>query len=72
MVLCKDLCEDFRKLEINIVTRRNKPMLCAMEGQPILVEKIRIAQGTDWQLGKIKEEALGGKALGFIIHGDST
>ena len=47
MALTKDLCEAFHKLEINVLTRGNKPVLCTLEVQPTLVEEIRAAQATD-------------------------
>ena len=37
LVLPKDLREDFRKLEINVVTHRNKPMLYTIKIQLTLM-----------------------------------
>jgi len=47
-------------------------MLYAIEIQPTLIGKIRVAQSTDPQLQRIKEEVLIGKVAGFIIHECST
>ena len=40
LALLRDLCEDFKKLEINVVTRRDKPILHAVEAQPTFSEEI--------------------------------
>jgi len=70
LVLSSDLCEEFWKLELNVITPGTKSMLYAMETQPTLREKIQIAQAMDPQLEQIKEEILVGKVLGFVIHED--
>ena len=72
LALPKNLCEDFRRLEINVAIRRDKPIICAMEVQLALIKKMQIAQGTKAQLERINEEVLVGKAPGFIIHEDGT
>jgi len=72
IALPNELCEEFRKLELNVITLRSKPMLCALEAQPTLIEEIRVAHTTDPQLEWISEEILVDKALGFIIHEDGT
>jgi len=59
-------------LELNVITSRAKPILCALEAQPTLIEEIRVAQATDTQLERVREEILVGKALGFVIHKDGT
>ena len=66
------LCEDFRRLEINVVTRRDKHILLTMEVQPTLMEEIQIAQDVDPLLDIIKAEVLVGKAPRFIIHEEGT
>jgi len=43
-----------------------------MEVQPILIEVIRAAQGTDPQLDKIRTEVLARKAPSFMIYEDGT
>jgi len=65
-----DLCEELRKLELNVITPRAKSTLHAMEVQLTLIEEIPVAQTTDPQLEKIREEILVGKAPGFVIHED--
>jgi len=50
LALLNKLCEEFQKLELNMVTPRAKPMLCTLEAQPTLIEEIRVAQATDPQL----------------------
>jgi len=70
MKLPRDLCEEFQRLELNVVTLRTKSILHAVEVQLILLEEIRIAHATDPQLERIKEEILVGKAPGFVIHED--
>ena len=65
-------CEEFRKLELNVVTPRVKPMLCTLEAQPTLIVDIRVALATNPQLEQIKEEILLGKAPRFVIHKDGT
>ena len=47
MALPRDLCEVFYKIEINVVRRENKSVLCTLEVQPTLVEEIRVAQTAD-------------------------
>ena len=40
LALPKELCEEFEKLENNMVTREIRPMLYTMEVKPTLIEKI--------------------------------
>ena len=47
-------------------------MLCTLEAQPTLMEEIRLAQTTDPQLERIREEILVEKAPKFVIHEDGT
>ena len=68
--LPRDLCEDFKKLELNVVTRETRPMLYTMEVQPTLIEEIHAVQSMDQQLDWIKTKVPAGKALGFVIHED--
>ena len=63
-----DLCEEFWRLELNVVTPRAKSTLHAIEAQSTLIVEIRVAQATDPQLERIREEILVGKAPGFVIH----
>jgi len=72
LTLPNELCEEFRKLELNVATPRAKPMLCTLEVQPTLIEEIRVAQDMNPQLEQIREEILVGKAPGFVIHADGT
>ena len=72
LALSNELCEEFQKLELNMVTPRAKPLLCTFEAQPTLIEEIQVAQATDPQLERIREEILVGKAPGFIIQEDGT
>ena len=72
LALPNDLCEEFRKSEINMVAPRAKPMLCTLEAQPTLIEEIQVAQAMDPQLERIREEILVGKAPEFVIHEDGT
>ena len=41
--LRSDLCEEFQKLELNVITSETKPMLCALEAYPTLMEEIQVA-----------------------------
>ena len=66
------MCEEFQRLELNVVTPRTKSTLHTIEAQPTLIQEIHIAQAIDPQLERIKEEILVGKALGFGIHEDGT
>jgi len=50
MKLPVDLCKEFRRLELNVVTPGAKSTLHAIEAQLTLTEEIRIAQATDPQL----------------------
>ena len=54
LALPMDLCEDFKKLEINMVTRETRSMLYTMEVQRTLTEEIQAIQSTDPQLDRIK------------------
>ena len=72
LVLPSELCEEFRKLELNMITPRSKPILCTLEVQPTLIEEIRAAQAIDPQLERVRGEILVGKALWFVIHEDGT
>ena len=40
LALSSELCEEFRKVELNVITSRSKPMLCTLEAQPTLIEEI--------------------------------
>ena len=58
IALPRDLFEDFKKLDLNVVTRETKSILYIMEVQPTLIEeikaiKIRAAQSTNPLLDKI-------------------
>jgi len=57
-----DLCEEFQKLELNVINPETKPMLCAFEAQLTLIEEIRVAHTTYPQVERIKEEIFMGKA----------
>jgi len=70
--LPSDLCEEFRKMEPNIITLETELMLCTMEAQPINIEQIHVALATNPQLEWIREEILVGKVPGFVIHKDGT
>ena len=72
LALSRDLCENFRKLELNVVTRYTRSMLYTMEIELTLIEEIRAIQSTDTQLDRIKAEVLVGKAPSFVIHEDGT
>jgi len=47
-------------------------MLCTLAAKPTLIEQIRVAQATDSQLERIREEILEGKAPRFVIQEDGT
>jgi len=49
-----DLCEQFLRLELNIVTLRTISTLHAMEAQPTHIEEIHVAQATDPELERIR------------------
>ena len=42
-----ELCEDFKRLELNVLAMEGKSILFAMEVQPIVIEEIHVAQGTN-------------------------
>ena len=67
-----NLCEEVRSMELNVVTSGTKCILQAIEAQLTLIEKICVAQATDPQLERIREEILVGKEPGFVIHEDGT
>jgi len=71
LALPNELYEEFRKLELNVITPRAKPMLCALEAQPTPIEDTRVAQAMDRQLKRIKE-LLVVKASRFVIHENGT
>jgi len=70
LALLSELCEKFRKLELNVITPGSKPILYTLEVQPTLIEEIRVAQTTDPQPERNREEILVGKAPRFVIHED--
>ena len=43
----RDLYEDFKKLEINVVTKETKSVLYTMEVQPTLIEEGRVIRSID-------------------------
>ena len=47
IALPDELCKEFRRLKLNVITPGAKPMLCALVAQPTLIEEIRLAQTTD-------------------------
>ena len=67
-----DLCEEFQKLKLNVIAPIAKSIVHAMKAQPTLIKEIHVAQATDPQLERIREEILVGKVPGFVIHEDST
>ena len=72
IALPDDLCKEFGRLELNVVTPGVKPTLYALEVQPTLIEEIRTAQAIDPQLERKRDEILVGKAPGFVIHENGT
>ena len=72
IALPDELCQEFRRLELNVTTPGAKPMLYALEAQPTLIKESRLAQTTDPQLEQIRGEILVGKAPGFVIYEDGT
>jgi len=72
LALLNELCEEFRKLELNIITPMAKPKLCTLEVLLTLIEKIRVVQAMNPQLEWIREEVLMGKAPRFVIHEEGT
>ena len=56
LALPHELCEEFQKLELNIITLRAKPMLYALEAQPTLIEEISVAHATDPQFERIRKK----------------
>jgi len=72
LALLSELCEEFHKLDLNVITPRSKPILCTLEVQPTLTEEIRVAQTIDPQLERIREEILVRKEPGLVIHKDGT
>jgi len=67
-----DLCKEFWKLELNVVTPRTESVLHALKAQANLIEEIRVVQATYPQLERIREKILLGKAPGFLIHKNGT
>ena len=67
-----ELSEEFRKLELNVITPRAKPVFCTLEAHLTLIEEICVDRAMDLQLERIREETLVGKAPGFLIHEDGT
>ena len=47
LALPNELCEEFRKLGLNVTIPRIKPILCALEAQPTIIEEIQVAQTMD-------------------------
>jgi len=72
ITLPNELCQEFRRLELNVITLGAKLMFYALEAQLTLIEEIRLAQTTDPQLERIRGEILVGKPPWFIIHEDGT
>jgi len=72
LALPSKLCEEFHKLELNVITPRSKLIPCTLEVQPTLIEEIRVAQTTDPQLKRIREEILVGEAPGFVVQEDGA
>jgi len=52
--LPRQWCEEFKKLEINVVTRNIRHMLYTIDVQPTLIEEIRVAQDTNLELDRIE------------------
>ena len=59
-------------MELNVITLRTKPMLFAMEAQPIVMKEIRVVLATDSQVERIREKVLSEKASEFAVHEDGT
>jgi len=43
ITLPNELCQEFRRLELNVITPGAKPMFYTLEAQPTLIEEIRLA-----------------------------
>ena len=60
MVLPRELSEEFKKLEINVVTRGIRPVLYTIEVQPTLIEEIQTRDQSGDE----------GDQPSFVIHED--
>ena len=72
-VLSKDLCEEFRKMEIEVVSLGGvKARLSAMSSEPALYAELREKQQNDPKLRKIRAAKAQGRAGSFDIAEDGS
>lgn len=72
-VLSKDLCEEFRKLEIEVVSLGGvKARLSAMSSEPDLYAELREKQQNDPKLQKIRAAKAQGRAENFTVAENGT
>ncbi|XP_048502824.1 uncharacterized protein LOC125498626 [Beta vulgaris subsp. vulgaris] len=66
----RDLCDEFRKLEIEVVPRGSVETLCAMSAEPALFQELREKQKNDPKLEKIREAKAQGRAEIFEVDSE--
>ncbi|XP_057251790.1 uncharacterized protein LOC130591863 [Beta vulgaris subsp. vulgaris] len=69
-ILPRDLCDEFRKLEIEVVPRGSVETLCAMSAEPALFQELREKQKYDPKLEKIREAKAQGRAENFEVDSE--
>ena len=68
MVLSKELCDEFRRLQIEVVTEPVQGQIYALQVQSTIFDEILEAQCNDPYLEKLKKAVMEGEAPGFIIQ----
>jgi len=68
----RDFHGDIRRLEINVVTKRDKPMLYTMKVQHSLIKEIQASQSSNLQLERIRVKVKTSKVISFVSHKNRT
>ena len=66
------LVEDLQKLDIEVTVGRHPTNLATLKVQPVIIERIKVAQGQDPNLVEIRNEVIQGRKPEFNVCGDGT
>ena len=68
----RQLLEDLRKLDIEVIVGGYPKNLATLKVQPAIIERIKVAQSQDSNLVEIREEVIQGKKPKFNVYEDGT
>lgn len=68
LVVSKELCNEFRRLQIEIINQPVRGQLHALQAQPTIFDEILTVQQHDPYLEKLKKTVMEGGAPGFVVQ----